>query len=99
MMAYEENVELTNLEKLLDQSGLNEDYLVNIFKYLDGPDLLKVCNLDNGSDDDKSVTELINNRVIMSSKLYDFGLLSANRIFRLLDRSLRRFKVNQFVHT
>lgn len=95
-MEPNEESEATNLEKFLKHTELNEDCLVDIFKYLSGPDLLNICDLD--SEDDKSFTNLINRRVVKSSRIvYDFGRLPAKRVFERIGRTLERFKVNLIV--
>ncbi|XP_055304924.1 uncharacterized protein LOC129569785 [Sitodiplosis mosellana] len=81
----------TNLEQILQQTGLNEDCLVNIFKCLSGCDLVTLCDLDY--ENDTSLTDLINDRVISSLKIYDFGRLPASHVFRYFGRSLQRFKL------
>lgn len=93
---------ITNLEKILLSSGLNEDCLVKILEYLKFCDLLNVCDLNNETD--KSMTNLIKNRVIRSSTLFDFGPTfwsrlnswSVNKVFEHFGNSMKRLKVHLF---
>lgn len=77
---------------LLENSGLNEDCLVAIFKFLDVPDLLKVCEID-----EITFTKLMNERV-MGGKLFDFSSMqmqwSILKIFKIFGRSMRRIRVS-----
>lgn len=88
----------SDYDKLLQCSGLNEDCLVNIFKYLSVCDLLSICNLD--TENDKSFTNLINDRVI-KTKLFDFDEIqsqrswSVNKVFENFGQSMKRLKVSK----
>lgn len=89
---------VSNLDKLLQSSGLNEDCLTEIFKYLDACDLLQMCYHDD--DTDKSITNFVNDYHILNEKLVDFKQIqsqqnpwSVNRVFEYFGHSMRRIKV------
>lgn len=92
-----DNLDDFNLEKLLQRSGLNEDCLVHILKYLNVCELMSVCDLD--TETDKSFTNLINNRVI-KRKLFHFGKIQSQRtwpvvkVFENFGHSMKRLKVS-----
>lgn len=87
----------SNLEAILLCSGLNEDCLMKILKYLNVCDLIRICvTFDDAND--KSVTNLVNEHVI-STKLFDFEQIqtqqawAANKIFENFGASIKRLKV------
>lgn len=100
MESHAESV--TNLEEILLSSGLNEDCFVKILEYLRFCDLLIVCDLDNEMD--KSITNLIKDRIIRSTTLFDFDEIqseqrswSVNKIFEHFGHLMKRSKVYVFI--
>lgn len=88
---------VTNLENLLQSSGLNEDCLVEIFRYLSVCDLLQLCYYDDETD--KSITDFIINRVKISEMLFDLkqsrkSLGMVNRVFECFGHCKKRIRVS-----
>lgn len=85
-------------EKLLIESGLNEDVLVSIFKYLDICDLLKVCELDN--EDKQTFINLIKSR-LAHTIVFDFHQIQSmksnkwpvQKVFQTFGETMRLLKV------
>ncbi|XP_031635543.1 uncharacterized protein LOC116348629 [Contarinia nasturtii] len=92
-----------DVEKLLIESGLNEDVLENIFKRMDVRDLLKVCDLDD--EDNRTFVNLINNRVA-NKILFDFDKIQSTkqnkwtvtRVFETFGLAMKFLKVSVTPH-
>lgn len=80
---------------LLLSSGLNEDCLVAIFKYLSVPELLTICELD-----ETTFAKLMNDN-IMGKKLFDFTVIQSEpnqwsvlKVFEMFGGSMKRIRVS-----
>lgn len=80
---------------LLLSSGLNEDCLVAIFKYLSVPELLTTCELD-----ETTFAKLMNEK-IMGKKLFDFIVIQSEpnqwsvlKVFEIFGVSMKRIRVS-----
>lgn len=95
-MGHQRNSSIT-LNDLLLSSGLNEDCLIAICKYLNISDLMNICTLDTG---EKNTFVPFMQKYTMKYRVFDFDQIqpyqqtwSMNDVFKIFAPTMKKMKV------